>query len=129
MQSKQEIKIKGIKYPLHGGMSTLRLYCKDMGYKSITEGFSVFASEGNDLTIEMMDGMAAFILAGIKEGSRKKGMEKPEITMEDVIDLFDDDINMITEAMGYLTDNISEIYDKQNAEKGGDKDGGKKQKA
>lgn len=122
--NKQEIKIKGVNYPLHGGMSTLRLYCMDRGFKSITEGFKVFNADVNDLSIEMMDSMAAFVLAGVKEGCRKNEMEKPALTIEDIIDLFDEDMNVIIKSMEFLTDRISEMY----GEKPGEVGEGKKEK-
>ena len=91
MQSKQEIKIKNVVYDMHVGISTLRIYSRKQGLKTLSEAIKTLQADGQELDFEILGNMALFVLCAIQEGMRKAGKDIPDFTLDDIVDLYDDD--------------------------------------
>lgn len=92
------ITINKKEYPIRYGMNALRLYCR-----ATDKTLNDLSSLGQGMTLE---DSIQLIQAGLQDGHRKAGKEY-KLTIEDIADFLDDDLNILTEAMNIFANQFN----------------------
>ena len=85
-------------YPIRFGMNALRMFCKEQ--KIPLTGLADLANEIS------LDEACMLILCGLRDGARKQN-QVCKLSIEDIADALDDDMELITKAMGIFADSFN----------------------
>jgi|TARA_R100000388_G_scaffold39921_2_gene30822 hypothetical protein len=92
------ITINGKEHPIRFGMNALRIFCKETD-RSLND----LGTLGKNMTL---DDSCQLIKAGLSDGYRKAGKEF-NISVEDISDFLDDDMDLLTRAMNIFSEQFN----------------------
>lgn len=92
------LEINNTLYPIRFGMNALRMFCKEQ--KIPLTGLADLA---NDISL---DEACMLILCGLRDGARKQG-QICSLTIDDIADALDNDMDLITKAMTLFADSFN----------------------